>query len=401
VHVAQPRPEEEILTMDDTAAQAIDAFQAQFGRRPRWLATAPGRVNLIGEHTDYNDGFVLPMAIERRMVIAAAPNDSARIVLRSAAVRETVSVELSQPLHPDPKGRWTNYPKGVLAGFLERGYIPRGFDAIVHTDLPIGAALSSSAAFETATASLLEAACGVNLDPLDKILLCQQAEHAYAGVPCGIMDQFISAAGRAGQVLLLDCRSKEPTWLPMADPAIAVLVINTNVKHDLSSSAYGERRRHCEIAARALGVASLREATAEKLRDVSASMDAMSVRCARHVIGEIARTLQAAECIRRGAWADFGQLMYESHASLRDDYAVSCVELDTAVEIARGIGRKGGVLGCRMTGGGFGGCAVALIETAAQDAIVREISASYLERTRIEATLFVSRPAQGAHLVTL
>jgi galactokinase len=388
--------------MEDAATRALSAFQTHFGRSPRWLASAPGRVNLIGEFTDFNDGFVLPMAIERRTVIAAAPNGSSdRIVLRSEATGETVSINVSEVLRPDDKGCWTNYPKGVLAGFMESGLTPHGLDALIDSSVPIGAGLSSSAALETAMASLLEAAMGVTLDPVDKILLCQKAEHVFAGVPCGIMDQFISGLGRAGQVLLLDCRSKEPSWLPWTDPAVAVLIINTNVKHELSSSGYADRRRSCETAARVMGVPSLREATMERLRQVSGSLDEMSVRCARHVIGEIERTQQAGECIRRSDWVDFGRLMGESHVSLRDDYAVSCFELDWAVEIAQGIGRKGGVFGCRMTGGGFGGCAVALIEAAAQDAIVSEIAAAYLRRTRIEASLFVSRPAEGANVVAL
>jgi galactokinase len=272
---------------------------------------------------------------------------------------------------------------------------------VIHSTVPIGAGLSSSAALETAMATLLETITGVTLDPIDKILLCQKAEHTFAGVPCGIMDQFISALGRSGQVMLLDCRSKEPAWLPWSDPAIAVLVINTNVKHELSSSGYADRRKSCENAARVMGVPSLREATLEKLRQVSGSLDEMSSRCARHVIGEIERTVQAADCIRRSDWVNFGRLMGESHLSLRDDYAVSCFELDTAVEIAQGIGRAGGVFGSRMTGGGFGGCAIALIETASQDAIAREIAAAYLRRTGIEATLFVSRPAEGANVIAL
>ena len=388
--------------MEDVVSRARAAFSAHFGKAPRWLASAPGRVNLIGEFTDFNDGFVLPMAIERRTVIAAAPNVYPdRIVLRSEATGETVTVDLAEVLRPQSKGRWANYPKGVLAGFLESGLRPRGFDAVIHSTVPIGAGLSSSAALETAMATLLETITGVTLDPIDKILLCQKAEHTFAGVPCGIMDQFISALGRSGQVMLLDCRSKQPTWLPWSDPAVAVLVINTNVKHELSSSGYADRRKSCENAARAMGVPSLREATLEKLREVSSSLDELSVRCARHVIGEIERTVQAAECIRRSDWVNFGRLMGESHVSLRDDYAVSCFELDTAVEIAKGIGREGGVFGCRMTGGGFGGCAVALIETASQEAIVREIAAAYLRRTGIEATLFVSRPAEGANVTAL
>ena len=388
--------------MQDVVSRARAAFTTHFGKAPKWLASAPGRVNLIGEFTDFNDGFVLPMALEMRTAIVAAPNGTPdKVVLRSEATGETATLSLAEALRPEAKGRWSNYPKGVVAGFMERGIRLQGFDAVIDSSVPIGAGLSSSAALETATASLLEAISGVQLEPTDKILLCQKAEHTFASVPCGIMDQFISALGRAGQVLLLDCRSLEPTWLPWADPAVAVLVINTNVKHELSSSGYADRRRSCENAAKVMGVPSLREATLAKLSQVSGSLDDMSIRCARHVIGEIDRTARAADCIRRGDWSEFGRLMGESHASLRDDYAVSCFELDTAVEIAQGIGRKGGVFGCRMTGGGFGGCAVALIETRSQDAIIREVSAAYRERTRIEATLFVSGPAAGASVVTL
>ena len=388
--------------MQDVVSRARAAFAAHFGEAPKWLASAPGRVNLIGEFTDFNDGFVLPMALEMRTAIAAAPNGTPdKVVLRSEATGETVTLSLAEALRPEAKGRWSNYPRGVVAGFMERGIRLQGFDAVIDSSVPIGAGLSSSAALETATASLLEAVSGVQLEPKDKILLCQKAEHTFASVPCGIMDQFISALGRAGQVLLLDCRSLEPTWLPWTDPAVAVLVINTNVKHELSSSGYADRRRSCENAAKVMGVPSLREATLEKLSQVSGLLDDMSIRCARHVIGEIDRTVRAADCIRRSDWSEFGRLMGESHASLRDDYAVSCFELDTAVEIAQGIGRQGGVLGCRMTGGGFGGCAVALIETHAQESIVREVSTAYRDRTRIEATLFVSRPAEGASVVTL
>jgi galactokinase len=387
--------------ISDMAARTRNAFGAHFGRAPKWLASAPGRVNLIGEFTDFNDGFVLPMAIERRTVIAAAPNDTGQVTLRSEATGESVSFDLAKPLQPDPKGRWSNYPKGVLAGFIELGSPLRGFDALIASSVPIGAGLSSSAALETAMASLLEVVSGVELEPNDKVLLCQKAEHVFAGVPCGIMDQFISALGRAGEVLLLDCRSVQPTWLPLADPFVAILVINTNVKHELSSSAYAERRRHCELAARAMGVASLRDATPEILREATGSMDEMSLRCARHVIGEIGRTVQAAECIRGKKWLELGRLMYESHDSLKNDYAVSCRELDAVVEIARAIGVNGGVFGCRMTGGGFGGCAVALIQTAARDRLIQDIGAAYESHTGRKGTLFVSHPDEGASVVFL
>jgi len=384
---------------ETTTALASAAFRKRYGRPPCWVVRAPGRVNLIGEHVDYNDGFVLPMAIARRTTIAAAPNDSNTITLYSEAATEAATIDLSEPLAPGARGDWLNFPKGVLAGFLALSLRPCGFDAVIHSDVPLGAGLASSASFETAMATLLEAASGVRIDSVRKAELCQQAEHAFAGVPCGIMDSFISTLGREGHALLLDCRSRECTWIPLNDPAVTVLIINTNVRHELSSSEYPARLEHCRAAAQSMAVTSLREATHAMLQRSSSSMPDTTYRCARHVINEIARTLQAAEWMRRGNWSEFGRLMYESHESLRDDYRVSCPELDIVVESARRIGPRGGLHGCRMTGGGFGGCAVALIEAAAEQTIAREISVEYMRRTGIEPMLFASHPVGGASLV--
>jgi galactokinase len=363
------------------------------------MAAAPGRVNVIGEHTDYNDGFVLPMAIERYTVIAAAPSAGAapRVQLRSTGTEgEPVVIDLSKPMQPFAKGAWANYPAGVLAGFLARGITPGGFDALIHSTVPLGSGLSSSAALEVATATLLEAMTGRTLDPVEKALLCQHAEHEYAGVPCGIMDQFISVMGRKDHLLLLDCRSRRTELVPMSDPSVALLVTNTNVKHELGSGEYAKRRAECEAAAKALGVSSLRDATGAALEQAKDRMEDVVFRRARHIIGEIGRTTQAAQAIRDSRWAEVGRLMYASHESLRDDYEVSCAELDAVVEIARDIGPKGGVHGCRMTGGGFGGCTVALVRTDAVAAITKRISGDYQRKTGIEAALFVSRPATGA-----
>jgi galactokinase len=371
-------------------------FSKAFGREPQWIAAAPGRVNVIGEHTDYNDGFVLPMAIDRYTVIAAAPNGAARITLRSAAGDGVATVDLTQPLKPGQKGYWANYPMGVIAGFLARGLKPVGFDACLNSTVPLGSGLSSSAALEVATATLLEAITGHKLDPVGKALLCQKAEHDYAGMPCGIMDQFISVMGKENHLLLLDCRSRRTELVPMTDPAMALLIINTNVKHELTGGEYAQRRAQCEQAAKALGVPSLRDATSEMLENARGKLDATVYRRARHVIGEIERTVHAAEGVRASNWPTVGQLMYASHTSLRDDYEVSCAELDAVVEIAQAIGPKGGVVGCRMTGGGFGGCAVALIRAEEVDAISKGVAAEYERRTKIKPTLFVSRPAAGA-----
>jgi galactokinase len=374
------------------------AFRAAYGRPPRWISSAPGRVNLIGEFTDINGGFVLPMAIEQRTTIAAAPNHSRRIVLRSEQDAEPVTLDLLEPLRPGPRGSWGNYPKGVVAGFQQLGATLSGFDAHISSTVAVGAGLSSSAALAAATATLLEAVCGLPLDPVAKARLCQAAEHAYAGVPCGIMDPFISILGRADHVLLLDCESGEPAWIPLLDPSVAVLIVNTNVKHELAHGAYAERRSHCEAAARALGVASLRRATLEGLREAADVLEDAIVRCARHVISENARTVAAAQCIRDRHWEQLGALMYASHDSLREDYGVSCPELDFIVATARTLGVAGGMYGCRLTGGGFGGCTVAIVHSSAVEAISRELHAAYARRFATPPTIFMSRPAAGASI---
>jgi galactokinase len=389
------------MMKNDSLNRSAAGFTAQFGRAPRWIASAPGRVNLIGEFTDYNDGFVLPMALEHRTVVAGAPNDSDRITVRSEATREEVAIDLRAPLESEPRGRWSNYVRGVLAGFLHEGTMVCGFDAFVASDVPIGAGLSSSAALEVAFATLLEGLHKTKLDPLAKALLCQRAEHTFAGVPCGIMDPFIASLGQRDHVLLLDCRSRQAIWLPFADPAVSILIINTNVKHQLAIGAYSARRDDCRTAAALLEVSSLRDASLERLEQHLPCMDEAIVRRAHHVITEIARTVQAAECIREQDWIEFGQLMDASHNSLKNDYEVSCKELDIVVQVAQAIATRGGVFGCRMTGGGFGGCAVALIETARRDEIVKRMDAEYRARTNITPTFFMSRPGAGAALIEL
>jgi galactokinase len=354
---------------------------------------------VIGEHTDYNDGFVLPMAIERYTLIAAAPAAGTGIRLRSAAGGAESFMDPSAGLKPGPKGTWSNYPMGVIAGFTARGVQVPGFDAFIYSTVPLGGGLSSSAALEVATATLLEAITGTRLDPVGKALLCQKAEHDYAGMPCGIMDQFISVMGRDNHLLLLDCRSREPKLVPMSDPAMALLITNTNVKHELTGGEYAQRRAQCEQAAAALGLTSLRDASAARLEAARDRMDEVVYRRARHVISEIDRTPRAAAAVQASDWATAGELMYASHDSLRDDYEVSCAELDAVVEIAREIGAHGGVLGCRMTGGGFGGCTVALVRASAVESISSRTAAGYEARTGLKPTLFVSRPANGATLV--
>jgi galactokinase len=387
------------MNLQELAAHVAAEFQKHYGRPPRWIVAAPGRVNVIGEHTDYNDGFVLPMAIERYAVMAAdAAPTPGKITIYDTQFKESATIDVSAPV---TKGqpKWSNYIRGVLAGFQNRGQKIPALDIVLSSTVPLGGGLSSSAALEVCTATLIEAATGKPIDPIEKALLAQKAEHDFAGVPCGIMDQFISALGREGHLLLLDCRSRKTELVPMNDPSVALLIVNTNVKHELGSGEYARRRAECEAAAKILGVASLRDATADQLERAKGRMSEVVYRRARHVIGEIERTVHAAEGIRASNWPGVGNLMYASHASLRDDYEVSCKELDVVVEIAEDIGYQGGVYGCRMTGGGFGGCAVALVKADAVDAITKKIAADYKAKTGIEAIIFSSRPAAGATII--
>ena len=249
------------MTLPQLTAHVAAEFEKHYGRPPRWIVAAPGRVNVIGEHTDYNDGFVLPMAIERYAIMAAdAAAVPGKISIYDTHFKESATVDITGPV---TKGspKWSNYIRGVLCGFQNRGQKIPALDIAFMSTVPLGGGLSSSAALEVCTATLMEAATGKSIDPVEKALLAQKAEHDFAGVPCGIMDQFISALGREGHLLLLDCRTRNTELVPMSDPSVALLVINTNVKHELSGGEYAERRAQCEEAARNLGVKSDRKST--------------------------------------------------------------------------------------------------------------------------------------------
>lgn len=386
------------MSLDTIVERTADLFGRCFGHPPRWVVAAPGRVNLIGEHTDYNDGFVLPMAIERHIVVAANLNPSGNVILHSVTTGETATFNVRPKVVRGEPG-WSNYVRGVIAGFQARGKKVAGFDAVIESTLPYGGGLASSAALEVATATLLEAMAGTPLDPIEKALLCQQAEHDFAGVPCGIMDQFTSILAWQDHALLLDCRSRTTTPVPMTNPDVTVLIVNTNIRHKLAESEYARRRTQCEAAARVLKVAALRDATLEGLEAAAGRMDPVVFRRARHVITENERTLQAARAIQAADWPAVGRLMYASHASLRDDYEVSCPELDLVVEIARTLGAGGDVIGCRMTGGGFGGCAVSLVKTEAVQRITRKLDEAYEKQTGNQTSIFSSRPAAGCRVV--
>lgn len=354
-----------------------------------WVVSAPGRVNLIGEHVDYSGGFVLPAAIDRRVILTAIPLTERKLRVRSRHETEVAEIDVSGPVRRGEPA-WANYVRGVAAGFQERGIPLPGLEIEIDSTVPAGAGLSSSAALEVATATLLEAVTGFLLDPTGKALLCQKAEHEFAGVPCGIMDQFASVHGREGHALLLDCRDQTFEHIPMRDPSVSILIFDTKVKHSLATSAYARRRASCEAAAAAMGVETLREADLALLERTA--LDTETYRRARHVITETARTVEAAAALKSGDWAAAGRLMRASHVSLRDDFEVSCAELDLVADAAL---ETDGVYGCRMTGGGFGGCAVALVETGKVEAISARLTAFYRERTGIAPAVFLTRPADG------
>jgi galactokinase len=391
-----------IESLEQIASRVAARFETHYGRPPRWVAAAPGRVNLIGEHTDYNDGYVLPMAIERYTVVAAdrpAGGASRRqVAWHCARTGESAAIDLTPPLQRG-EPHWANYVRGVIAGCLERSIDPGPLQVLMDSTVPLGGGLSSSAALEVAAATLLEGVTGTRLDPVEKALLCQKAEHRFAGVPCGIMDQFISVMGRKDHCLLLDCQNRATELVPMSDPGVEVLIVNTNVRHELAGGEYARRRSQCESAARGLGVPSLRAATAEQLLEAQSRLEPVVFARAKHVVSEIERTVHAAHGLRAGNWIAVGQLMYASHLSLRDDYQVSCAELDAVVDIASDLGVAGGVYGCRMTGGGFGGCAVCLVRTDRVESIGRALADRYTRTTGRSASLFVSRPADGARLL--
>lgn len=370
------------------------AFEQRFGRPPRFAAAAPGRVNLIGGHTDYNDGFVLPIAIDRSVTVAA---DYAAGVSTLCAIDlgESVMVDLTAPLAPVPE-RFANYLLGVAAGFARRHALPN-LDVAVAGNVPIGAGLGSSAAVEVAFATLLRELTGSGIDPTGLAELCRRGEHEFAGTPCGIMDMLVATLARPGHALLIDCRVPTTRPIPMPDD-LAVLVADTTIRHDLADGAYADRRRRCADAAAALGVGALRDADAGRLAE--ATLDDDATRAARHVIDENQRVLLAAAALATGDLDALGELMFDSHASLRDLLEVSCAELDTLVEIAAGLrGAAGGVIGARMTGGGFGGCVVVLCRPNALERVSAALQRGYGERFGASPVCFAVTAAGPARSI--
>jgi galactokinase len=367
-------------------------FTQRFGSPPDAIVRAPGRVNLIGEHTDYNDGFVLPMAIDRAIWIALRPRPDRLVVAHSLDFDETAEFDLDRL---ETQSGWMEYLKGVAWSLQDAGYTLRGFDAVITGDVPIAAGLSSSAAWELAAARAFSVTSDFAWDAAKMALLAQRAENQWVGVNCGIMDQMISAAGQADHALLIDCRSLETQSVPLPSNTV-VIVLDTATRRGLVDSAYNERRSQCEVAAKFFGVKALRDVTMDQLNENRDQLDRVVYRRARHIIGENDRTLQAAEAMKRGAAIELGQLMQLSHMSLRDDFEVSSRELNIMVECAE---HQAGCYGARMTGAGFGGCAVALVRQDAAEAFSAGVAVEYQAETSLNPNIYVCTASNGAEVV--
>jgi len=373
-----------------------ERFERLFGESPSAVFSAPGRVNLIGEHTDYNQGFVMPSAITFRTRVAVSPRRDTHLVIQSEQYPERFELDLHH-LPRQGSGSWSDYVVGVAATLLQHGCCVRGANLLVQGDIPIGAGLSSSAAIAVASALALVNLAECNL-PLTRIAhLCQHAENTFVGARVGIMDPFVSCLGSAGHALLLDCRSLQFEHIPIPE-SVRMVVCNTMVKHQLASGEYNQRRRDCEGSVKLLSrwypeIRALRDISAGQLTEHAKDIpDALYRRC-QHVVLENERTQQCARSLRALQLEDVGQLMRASHRSLRDLYEVSCTELDVMVELAEGLP---GYYGGRMTGGGFGGCTVNLVETAKADAFVSEIARRYQNATGIKPEVYIFSAANGA-----
>lgn len=385
--------------MNDTLKQRVLAtFIGAFDTPPTTLVQAPGRVNLIGEHTDYNDGFVLPCAIDFQTLVAARPRSDAVVRVAAGDFGHAVDdFRVDAPIPRSTRHPWSNYVRGVFEVLRQRGVPLQGVQLAIAGDVPQGAGLSSSAALEVAVATLLQALNALHdLGPTDIALLAQRAENSFVGCQCGIMDQLISARGQAGHALLIDCRSlaATPVLLP---PGVAVMIVHSHVRRGLLDSAYNERREQCQAAASHLGVTALRDASLAQLLAAQGTLDAVAWRRAHHVITENARTEQAAQALAAGDLRTMGRLMAESHRSMREDFEITVPAVDDLVAVLQqAIGDEGGA---RMTGGGFGGCAVALLPESRVEAVREAVQLRYRSPDRQHGTVYVTGAAAGAGLL--
>ncbi|MGE5605543.1 MAG: galactokinase [Bacteroidota bacterium] len=380
----------------------VDAFNKVFGNvDPQIIARAPGRVNLIGEHTDYNEGFVFPMALGFQILTAARQRGDRLVRIHSLDYQKTVEFSLDDPIGYDAENRWSNYPRGVFSVLLEQGIKLSGMDLAFAGDIPQGSGLSSSAALEVGVGITLQALNGFPMNGPELARLCQRAENTFVGMNCGIMDQFISMMGQKDHALFLDCRSLDYRLIPLELGQYRVVICHSGVKHSLVDSEYNKRRRECEAGVAVLSrkfpqVKSLRDATLDELEACRGELDSVVYQRCRHVITENYRVLQSIDSLNQNDLKTFGKLMNESHDSLRDDYQVSCSEIDLLVEFAR---NTKGVLGSRITGGGFGGCTVNLISNSEIEAFSTRLTGYYQKETGITPHLYISTPAAGAEII--
>ena len=370
-------------------------FRKLYREEPH-IFRAPGRVNLIGEHTDYNEGFVMPAAIDFYTSVAIAPRSDTKVSVHSQSFNQTVSCDLNDDLMP--KHNRSDYVVGVIEQIRRFGECLRGADILIHGDVPIGAGLSSSAAIEVAIGFALLSVKHSNIDRTQLALLCQRAENEFVGMRCGIMDQFIACNGQRDHALMLDCRSLEFKLLPLA-PNTRMVICNTMVKHQHAGGEYNQRRAACEEGVRILrerlpGIRSLRDVSLGQLEHHRDLLPEVIHRRCRHVITENMRVERAAEALEGSDLSAFGKLMEESHRSLRDDYEVSSRELDALVEIA---GRQSGVYGARMTGGGFGGCTINLVASEHAETFRRQIASEYKKETGLTPDVYITCAADGAN----
>jgi len=369
----------------------IDIFNQKFNSSPTHLIIAPGRVNLIGEHTDYNEGFVLPIAIDRYITITMRPRQDRMVNVYSMDFDQSVKIDLSR-LSPG-KPHWSEYIKGVAWSLQSDGHILCGWDALISSEIPIGAGLSSSAAIEMASARSFTISTKIAWDPMSMALLAQKAENQWVGVNCGIMDQLACSASKKIHALFLDCRTLEMKFTPLP-PGIAIVVMDTATRRGLRESRYNERRAECEQAAILLNVKSLRDIDETDFENLSSKLSGTLKKRVRHVISENKRTFQVATYLKEGNATAVGHLLNESHASLRDDYQVSSDELDLIVSIAQ---EQNACYGARMTGAGFGGCAIAMVIESEVQEFTEMIAKKYKQASNLETLTYVCSATDGVH----
>lgn len=383
--------------MSELVQNVMTSFEAVLGYKPSHIIQAPGRVNLIGEHTDYNDGFVLPCAIDYQAVVAATKRDDNLVRVVSADYGNAIDeFDLSRAITFQQDKMWANYIRGVVSCLTMKGYEFTGADIAVSGNVPQGAGLSSSAALEVVIGQTFKVLHNLEISQADLALIGQQAENDFVGCNCGIMDQMISAEGRENHAMLLDCRTLETELVSMPEHMV-VMIINSNKKRGLVDSEYNARREQCEEAARLFGVSALRDVTIDQFNDKCSMLDDMVAKRARHVITENDRTLQAAKALRDHDMKRMGELMAASHASMRDEFEITVTEIDLLVEMVKEvIGEEGGV---RMTGGGFGGCIVALVPPKLVERVTSVVQERYQRETGLKESIYVCKAKDGAGLV--